>query len=96
MEEIRISEDPNYVHLFSGGLDSTYGLLKLKCTHGKFLGNTQTGTGPSPSLHQPKGGMQEITEYIEIFYNRQRLQARLGFLSPVTFTKRFYARLLAA
>ena len=29
MEEIRISEYPNYVHLFSGGLDSTYGLLKL-------------------------------------------------------------------
>jgi 7-cyano-7-deazaguanine synthase in queuosine biosynthesis len=29
MEEIRIVESPNYVHLFSGGLDSTYGLLKL-------------------------------------------------------------------
>ena len=38
---------------------------------------------------------QEITEYIEIFYNRQRLQARLGFLSPATYAKRFYAGLVA-
>ena len=40
--------------------------------------------------------IQDITEYIEIFYNRQRLQARLGFLSPATYAKRFYAGLLAA
>jgi transposase InsO family protein len=40
--------------------------------------------------------IQEITEYIEVFYNRQRLQAKLGFLSPATYTKRFYAGLLAA
>ena len=39
---------------------------------------------------------QDITEYIEIFYNRQRLQAKLGFLSPATYAKRFYAGLLAA
>jgi transposase InsO family protein len=26
--------------------------------------------------------MEDITEYIEIFYNRQRLQAGLGYLSP--------------
>ena len=40
--------------------------------------------------------IQDITEYIEIFYNRQRLQAKLGFLSPATYAKRFYAGLLAA
>ena len=39
---------------------------------------------------------QDITEYIEIFYNRQRLQAKLGFLSPAKYAKRFYAGLLAA
>jgi putative transposase len=33
---------------------------------------------------------QAITEYIEIFYNRQRKQARLGYLSPAAFTQRFY------
>ncbi len=39
--------------------------------------------------------IQDITEYIEIFYNRQRLQPRLGFLSPAVFEQRFYAGLLA-
>ena len=38
----------------------------------------------------------DITEYIEIFYNRQRRQARLGFLSPVVYEQRYYAGLLAA
>ena len=40
--------------------------------------------------------MHEITEYIEIFYNRLRLQLKLGFLSPVAFAQRFYAGVLAA
>ena len=40
--------------------------------------------------------IQEITEYIEIFYNRQRKQARLGYLSPAAFTQRYYENLLAA
>ncbi len=40
--------------------------------------------------------IQDITEYIEIFYNRQRRQARLGFLSPVVYEQRYYAGLLAA
>ena len=34
--------------------------------------------------------MAEITEYIEIFYNRQRRQARLGYLSPVAYVQQFY------
>jgi putative transposase len=37
---------------------------------------------------------QEITEYIEIFYNRQRKQARLGFLSPVAFTKQYFNKMM--
>ncbi len=40
--------------------------------------------------------LQDITEYIEIFYNRQRRQARLGFLSPAVYEQRYYAGLLAA
>jgi putative transposase len=39
---------------------------------------------------------QAITEYIEIFYNRQRRQAKLGFLSPLAYTQKYYAGLLAA
>ena len=40
--------------------------------------------------------IRNITEYIEIFYNRQRLQPGLGFLSPAVFEQRYYAGLLAA
>ncbi|MFC1916794.1 IS3 family transposase, partial [Chloroflexota bacterium] len=42
------------------------------------------------------GAIRDITEYIEIFYNRQRLQPGLGFLSPAVFEQRYYAGLLAA
>jgi len=35
--------------------------------------------------------IRDITEYIEIFYNRQRRQDRLGFLSPAAYVQRFYA-----
>jgi transposase InsO family protein len=40
--------------------------------------------------------MAEITEYIEIFYNRQRRQARLGYLSPAAFAQQFYRQQRAA
>jgi len=40
--------------------------------------------------------VREITEYIEIFYNRQRRQARLGFLSPAADEQKYYAGILAA
>jgi putative transposase len=40
--------------------------------------------------------MQDIIEYIEVFYRRQRRQPRLGFLSPVVYEQRYYAGLLAA
>jgi transposase InsO family protein len=37
----------------------------------------------------------EITEYIEIFYNRQRIQEKLGFLSPAAYAQKFYTGQLA-
>jgi transposase InsO family protein len=40
--------------------------------------------------------IREITEYIELFYNRQRRQARLGYLSPTNYERQFYARQVAA
>ena len=39
---------------------------------------------------------KEIAEYIEVFYNRERRQKRLGYLSPVAYGKKFYARKVAA
>ena len=40
--------------------------------------------------------LREISEYIEVFYNRQRRQARLGYLSPAVYERQFYARQVAA
>ena len=34
--------------------------------------------------------IRDIREYIEIFYNRQRKQKKLGYLSPAAFERRFY------
>jgi putative transposase len=34
---------------------------------------------------------KEITEYIEVFYNRQRRQKRLGYLSPAAYKRLFYS-----
>ncbi|WP_175166497.1 IS3 family transposase, partial [Paraburkholderia fynbosensis] len=39
---------------------------------------------------------KQITEYIEIFYNRQRTQERLDYLSPAAFTQRFHSSKIAA
>ena len=39
---------------------------------------------------------REITEYIDLFYNRQRRQARLGYLSPVAYTQQFRRQRAAA
>ena len=33
--------------------------------------------------------IREITEYIEIFYNRQRRHSRLGNLSPAAFVRQW-------
>jgi len=40
--------------------------------------------------------VREITEYIEVFYNRQRRQARLGYLSPVAYEQKYYRERKAA
>ena len=40
--------------------------------------------------------IREITEHIEVFYNRQRRQERLGYLSPAVYERQFYARQAAA
>lgn len=34
--------------------------------------------------------IREITEYIEVFYNRERIQEKLGYLSPANYMRQFY------
>ena len=65
-----------------------------------FQGHPQAkNAGSPPPLTAPsrrEAVRYDITEYVESFYNRQRRQARLGFLSPAAYEKRYYAGLLAA
>ena len=64
-------------------MESFWGILKTELVHHRRFKTRQQA-------------IQEITEYIEIFYNRQRKQERLGYLSPAQFSQRYYANLLAA
>ncbi len=64
-------------------MESFWGTLKQELVHHKKYMSRQEA-------------MQEISEYIEIFYNRQRRQARLEYLSPVAYEKKFYENRLAA
>lgn len=64
-------------------MESFWGTLKTELVyHCRFLNREQA--------------KRVITEYIEVFYNRVRKQARLGFLSPVAFRQRYYANRLVA
>ena len=64
-------------------MESFWGILKNELVHHlKFKTRQQA--------------IQEITEYIEIFYNQQRKQEKLGYRSPAQFTQRYYAHLSAA
>jgi len=64
-------------------MESFWGTLKQELVHHRRYRTRQEA-------------IRDITEYIEIFYNRQRLQPGLGFLSPAVFEQRYYAGLLAA
>ena len=64
-------------------MESFWGTLKQELIHHRHYGSRMEA-------------IRDITEYIEIFYNRQRLQARLGFLAPAAYAQKYYAGLLAA
>ena len=64
-------------------MESFWGTLKQELVHHRHYRTRQEA-------------MRDITEYIEIFYNRQRRQERLGFLSPAAYARKFYAEQLAA
>jgi transposase InsO family protein len=64
-------------------MESFWGVLKQELVHHRHY-------------RSRREAMADITEYIEIFYNRQRFQAGLGYLSPVDYALKYYAGLLAA
>jgi len=64
-------------------MESFWGTLKNELVHHRRYVTRQQAIG-------------DITEYIEIFYNRQRRQARLGYLSPAAYERQFYTIRVAA
>ena len=64
-------------------MESFWGTLKQELVHHRHYRTRQEA-------------IEDITEYIEVFYNRQRRQTRLGSLSPPAYTQKFYAGQLAA
>ena len=56
-------------------MESFWGTLKTELTYHRNYGTRQEA-------------IRDIQEYIEIFYNRQRKQKRLGYLSPAAYEQR--------
>jgi putative transposase len=64
-------------------VESFWGVLKTELVHHR-------------RYETRREAADEIMEYIDLFYNRQRRQARLGYLSPVTYTQLFTRQQQAA
>lgn len=64
-------------------IESFWGMLKNELVHHRRYATRREA-------------IQEITEYIEIFYNRQRRQKRLGYLSPAAYERKYFKELRAA
>jgi putative transposase len=64
-------------------MESFWGTLKNELVHHRRYGTRREA-------------IQDISEYIEIFYNRQRRQARLGYLSPAAYEWQFFQVPIAA
>ena len=64
-------------------MESFWGTLKSELIHHRRYPTRQEA-------------IQEITEYIEVFYNRERRQARLAYLSPAAYVKQYYVSQAAA
>jgi len=63
--------------------ESFWGMLKSELVHHRRYKTRQEA-------------MKEITEHIEVFYNRERRQRRLGYLSPAAYERQYYATRAAA
>ena len=64
-------------------MESFWGILKTELVHHR-------------RYKTRREAIREITEHIEVFYNRQRRQKRLGYLSPATYERLYYAKKKAA
>lgn len=62
-------------------MESFWGVLKNELVYRKTYGSHAEA-------------IRDISEYIEIFYNRQRRQAALGYLSPAAFARTLQEKLM--
>jgi len=61
-------------------MESFWGILKSELVHHRRYATREEA-------------IKDITEYIEIFYNRQRRQAKLDYLSPTAYEKYYYEKI---
>lgn len=64
-------------------MESFWGILKSELIYGR-------------KYRTRSEAIKEITEYIEVVYNRQRRHSRLGNISPAAFLKEYYRNLAVA
>lgn len=64
-------------------MESFWGMLKSELIHHRRYKTRQEA-------------IRELTEHIEVFYNRQRRQAKLGYVSPTVYERQFYEGKAAA
>jgi len=62
----------------------------------RFRGSLKTELVHHRRFATRKQARREVTEYIEVFCDRMRKPARLGFLSPAAFRQQYFATRLAA
>ena len=60
--------------------------------HGEFLRHAQVRAGPRLVPTPARQARREVFEYLEVFYNRQRLHSSLGYQSPVAFEQQSKAK----
>jgi len=60
-------------------MESLWGILKIELVHHRRYATREEA-------------IRDITEYIEIFYSRQRRQAKLNYLSPAAYEKYYYEK----
>jgi len=64
-------------------VESFWGTLKTELVHHRHYRRREEAA-------------REVAEYIDLFYNRQRRQARPGYLSPAAYTQQFTQQQRAA
>ena len=84
---------------------ASYGMRASMSRKGNCYGNAPIesfrGTLKTELVHHRRywtraDAARETAEYIDLFYNRQRRQARLGYLSPAAYTQQFMRQRPAA